>query len=105
MKQYPPDKIRNIGVIGSGTSGKTSLCEALLFAAGAITRQGSITEGTTASDYDPEEIKRQISIHSTLLPFEYKDHKINLIDTPGYPDRHNCCRFRYHSYPQQVLIR
>jgi len=86
MKLYPPDKIRNIGVIGSGSSGKTSLCEALLFKAGAINRQGSSGDGNTASDYDPEEIKRGISIHSTLLPFEWKDHKINLIDTPGYID-------------------
>lgn len=86
MKQYPPEKIRNVGIIGSGTSGKTSLSEALLSKAGTLTRQGSITEGNTASDYDPEEIKRQISIHATLLPFEWKDTKINLIDTPGYID-------------------
>ena len=86
MKQYPPDKIRNVGIIGSGTTGKTSLSEALLFKAGIINRQGSITDGTTVSDYDPEEIRRQVSIHSTLLPFEWKEHKINLIDTPGYID-------------------
>ena len=86
MKQYPPDKIRNIAVIGSGTSGKTSLCESILFKAGAINRQGAVTEGTTTSDYDPEEIKRNISIHSTLLPLEWKDCKINLIDTPGFID-------------------
>jgi elongation factor G len=86
MKQYLPDKIRNVGIIGSGTSGKTSLSEALLFKAGTINRQGSVTEGNTTSDYDPEEIKRGISIHSTLLPFEWKDTKINLIDTPGYID-------------------
>jgi len=86
MKQYPPEKIRNVAIIGSGSSGKTSLAEALLFKAGAIQRQGAVTEGTTASDYDPEEIKRNISIHSTLLPFEWKDCKINLIDTPGFID-------------------
>lgn len=86
MKQYPPDKIRNIAVIGSGTSGKTSLCESILFKAGTINRQGTVIEGTTASDYDPEEIKRNISIHSTLLPLEWKDCKINLIDTPGFID-------------------
>lgn len=86
MKQYPPEKIRNVAIIGSGSSGKTSLAEALLFKAGATNRQGAVTEGTTASDYDPEEIKRNISIHSTLLPFEWKDCKINLIDTPGFID-------------------
>ncbi|MFH1826785.1 MAG: elongation factor G [bacterium] len=86
MKQYPPDKIRNIAVIGSGASGKTSLCEAILLKAGAINRAGTIKDGNTQSDYDPEEIKRQISIHSTLLPFEWNETKINLIDTPGYID-------------------
>lgn len=86
MKHYPPEKIRNVAIIGSGTSGKTSLSEALLFKAGATTRQGSISEGNTVSDYDPEEIRRGISIHASLLPFEWKDHKINLIDTPGYVD-------------------
>jgi elongation factor G len=86
MKQFPPEKIRNVGVIGSGAVGKTTLCEALLFKSGTINRQGTIAEGNTASDYDPEEIKRQISTHATLLPFVWNDHKINLIDTPGYID-------------------
>lgn len=86
MKEYSPDKIRNVGVIGSGTTGKTSLSEALLFKSGTINRQGKTTEGNTTSDYDPEEIKRGISIHSTLLPLEWKEHKINLIDTPGFID-------------------
>ncbi|MEA3494236.1 MAG: elongation factor G [Candidatus Margulisiibacteriota bacterium] len=86
MKQYSPDKIRNVGIIGSGTSGKTSLSEALLFKDGIINRPGNINEGNTTSDYGPEEIKRQISIHSSLLPFEWKNTKINLIDTPGYID-------------------
>ena len=86
MKQYPPEKIRNVGVVGSGSVGKTSLCEALLFKAGVIPRQGKVLDGNTVSDYDPEEIKRGISIHSALLPFEHKDHAINLIDTPGYID-------------------
>ena len=86
MKEYPPEKIRNVAVIGSGTVGKTSLCEALLFKSGAIARQGSVNEGNTVSDFDPEELKRKISIHATLLPFIWKEHKINLIDTPGYID-------------------
>ena len=86
MREFPPEKIRNIAVIGSGSTGKTSLCEALLYQAGVVSRQGSISDGNTTSDYDPEEIKRGISLHSTLLPFEWQDHKINLIDTPGYID-------------------
>jgi len=86
MREYTPEKIRNVGVIGSGSTGKTSLCESLLFKSNTINRQGNIKDGNTASDYDPEEILRQVSIHSTLLPLEWKDHKINLIDTPGYID-------------------
>ncbi|KPJ69863.1 elongation factor G [candidate division WOR-1 bacterium DG_54_3] len=86
MKQYPPEKIRNVGIIGSGATGKTTLSEALLFKSGTANRQGNISDGNTVSDYDPEEIRRGISIHSTLLPFEWKEHKINLIDTPGYID-------------------
>ncbi|MDD5382384.1 MAG: elongation factor G, partial [Candidatus Margulisbacteria bacterium] len=86
MKQFPPEKIRNVGIIGSGAAGKTSLSEALLYKSGVIPRQGTISEGTTASDYDSEEIKRGISLHATLLPFEWQEHKINLIDTPGYID-------------------
>ena len=86
MKTYPPERIRNVAVIGSGGSGKTTLAEALLYKSGAIPRQGRIEDGNTTGDFDPEEIKRKISIHSSLLPLEYEDHKINLIDTPGYID-------------------
>jgi elongation factor G len=86
MKSYPPDKIRNVAIIGSGGTGKTSLAEAILFKTGAIPRLGKIPEGNTISDFDPEEIKRQISIHDSLLPVEWKGDKINFIDTPGYVD-------------------
>ena len=86
MKNYPPDRIRNLAVIGSGGTGKTTLCEALLFKSGATTRMGKVDDGNSASDYDSEEIKRKISIYSSLLPLEWKDTKINLIDTPGYID-------------------
>ncbi|MFH1617477.1 MAG: elongation factor G [Candidatus Margulisiibacteriota bacterium] len=86
MREYTTDKIRNVGVLGHGGAGKTSLMEALLFDAGVITRMGSTTSGNTVSDFDPEEIKRQISIHATLLPVETNDIKINFIDTPGYAD-------------------
>ncbi|MBI5078667.1 elongation factor G [Candidatus Saganbacteria bacterium] len=84
MKAYPPEKIRNVAVIGSGGAGKTTLSEALLYKSGAIPRMGKIDEGSTVSDYEGEEIKRKISLRASLLPLEWKDHKINLIDSPGY---------------------
>ncbi len=86
MKQYSPDKIKNTALIGHAGSGKTSISEAFLYAAKATTRLGKTEDGSTVSDFDPEEIKRKISIRATVLPFEYKEHKINLIDTPGYSD-------------------
>jgi elongation factor G len=86
MKIYSTEKIRNVALVGHGGSGKTTLTEALLFAAGAITRQGRVEDGNTTSDYDPDEIKRRISINTTLEPCEWQDHKINFLDTPGYAD-------------------
>ncbi|HVN67829.1 MAG TPA: GTP-binding protein, partial [Candidatus Sulfotelmatobacter sp.] len=86
MKAYLADRIHNVAVIGSGGTGKTSLCEALLFKANAIARLGKVDDGNSTGDYDPEEIKRKISIHSALLPLEWEDHKVNLIDTPGFID-------------------
>ncbi|MDI3533744.1 MAG: elongation factor [Thermosediminibacterales bacterium] len=86
MKKYATEKLRNIGLIGHGGSGKTSLAEAMLFSAGVIDRLGKIEEGNTTMDHDPQEIKRQISINTSLAPCEWKDHKINIIDTPGYFD-------------------
>ncbi len=86
MKQYATDKIRNLVLLGHGGTGKTSLAEAALFVSGAIGRLGHVEEGTTASDFDPDEIKRKISINTALLPVEWRDHKINLIDAPGYAD-------------------
>ncbi|MBN3032987.1 MAG: elongation factor G [Candidatus Saganbacteria bacterium] len=86
MKTYPPERIRNVVLIGAGGSGKTTLAEALLYKSGAIPRQGRVEDGNTTADYYPEEIKRKISLHAALLPLEYEDHKINLIDTPGYLD-------------------
>jgi elongation factor G len=68
MKQYPPEKIRNIVLLSHSGAGKTTLSEALLFNAGALSRLGKIEAGTTASDYDPDEIKRHISINPSLLP-------------------------------------
>jgi len=81
-----PDKIRNVALLSHSGSGKTSLLEAMLFDAGAITRIGNVGDGTTASDYDPDEIKHRISINVTVLPLNWKSNKVNVIDTPGYPD-------------------
>ena len=86
MKSYPIDKIRNVALLGHGGTGKSSLAEAMLFGAGAISRMGRVDDGSSASDYDPDEVQRQMSINASVLPCEWKDTKINLIDTPGYPD-------------------
>ena len=86
MKDYTPDHIRNVGLIGHGGSGKTSFSEAMLFSAGSTTRLGKVEEGNTVSDYHPDEIERQISINTSLLLCEWKSTKINVLDTPGYTD-------------------
>ena len=86
MKQYPADRIRTVGVFGHGSAGKTSLVEALLFDARATTRLGRVDEGNTVTDFDPDEIKRRISVTAAIAPVEWRDTKINLIDTPGYAD-------------------
>ena len=78
--------IRNLAVVGHAGSGKTTLVEGILFAAGAINRRGTITEGTTASDYHPDEIARKHSINTSLLSFTSSTTKVNLLDTPGYSD-------------------
>lgn len=86
LKQYPAGAIRNVGLFGHGGAGKTSLAEALLFDAAAISRLGRVEDGTTASDFDPDEIKRGVSVSTSVLPVEWRDHKINLLDTPGFVD-------------------
>ena len=86
MEQFGLDKIRNVVLLSHSGAGKTSAAEAMLFTAGAITRLGKVSEGTTTSDYDPDEIKRQISINLSILPCPWQGVKINLIDTPGYSD-------------------
>lgn len=86
MKEYGTESIRNIALIGHGGSGKTSLSEVLLYTAGETNRIGSIAEGNTISDYSPNEIEKQISISSSLLHLEWKNKKLNFIDTPGYTD-------------------
>jgi elongation factor G len=84
MKVYEVSEIRNVGVIGHGAAGKTSLASALLFDSGAVNRLGKVEQGNTVTDYDDEEIHRKVSISSSLCFFEWNKRKINLIDTPGY---------------------
>jgi elongation factor G len=86
MKSFPPAKIRNVALVGHGGAGKTTLTEALLLCAGVINRKGRVEDGTTTADFDPEEVKRGISVSVSLAPFEWEDHKINLLDSPGYAD-------------------
>jgi len=86
MKQFQPQAIRNVVLMSHSGAGKTSLAESMLFTTGAISRLGKVDAGSTTSDYDPDEVKRQISINLTLLPCQWRETKINLIDTPGYSD-------------------
>lgn len=86
MKEYTTEFLRNIALISHGGAGKTMLAEAFLHGTGATTRLGKIEDGTTVSDYDDEEHRRNISIYTSVIPLEYKDRKINILDTPGYTD-------------------
>lgn len=86
MKIYQAENIRNVALISHVGSGKTSLIDAALYDSGAVTRQGKVDEGNSVADYDPDEIKRRMSLNVKALPVEWKDHKINFIDTPGYAD-------------------
>jgi len=86
VHHFESDKIRNVVLLAHSGAGKTSLAEAMLFDSGAITRLGNVNDGTTTSDHESDEIKRQISINLSVLPCQWKDTKLNIIDTPGYPD-------------------
>ena len=86
MAKYSTDRIRNVAVLGHGGSGKTTLTEALLFKTGVTTRIGRVEDGTTVADWEPEEQRRGLSINLSVIPIEYENLKINLIDTPGYLD-------------------
>ena len=86
MQVYQTGDIRNIGIAGHSGSGKTSLLETMLFNSGFTTRLGKVEDGSTVTDYLPEEIKRQVTISASLAPVEWAETKLNMIDTPGYAD-------------------
>jgi len=86
MKEYTTEFIRNIALVSHSSAGKTMLAEAFLHFTGATTRLGRIEDGSTISDFEEEEIRREISLSTGVIPVEFKDHKINFLDTPGYTD-------------------
>lgn len=83
MREYQSDKLRNVALVGHQGCGKTSLVEALLYNTGAINRMGRIEDGTTVSDWDEDEKLRKVSLSTSLIPLEYNDHKVNVLDAPG----------------------
>jgi elongation factor G len=86
MKEYTTEKLRNVALVGHQGAGKTTLVEALLYNTGAVNRFGKVEEGSTASDWDEDEKARGISLSTSLIPLEFQDHKINVLDAPGYTD-------------------
>ena len=86
MNVYTTEKIRNVVLLGHSGCGKTSLVEAMAYLAGQATRMGTVADGSTISDFDKEEIKRQFSIHTSVVPIEWDNVKINILDTPGFFD-------------------
>ena len=86
MKVYPTEKIRNIALVGHGGTGKTSMAEAMLYYTGASKRLGKVDDGNSVSDYLPEEVRKKFTIGTAVIPCEYREHKINILDTPGYAD-------------------
>ena len=86
MKVYKAEDIRNIAIVGHGGHGKTTFTEAVLYNSGVLERMGKVEDGNTVSDYDPEEIKRKISIGLSVVPVEHDKYKLNLIDAPGFFD-------------------
>ena len=86
LKNYNTEQIRNIGILGHGGVGKTSLVEAMLFNTEVINRLGRVEDGTTVADYHPEEAQRQSTVHTSLVPVEAAGVKLNFLDTPGFSD-------------------
>ena len=85
MKNYASNRVRNVVLLGHSGSGKTTYAEAALYYSGATKRFGKVEDGNTVSDYDQDEIKKGFSLSTSLIPIEWKDVKINVIDTPGHP--------------------
>jgi elongation factor G len=86
VKAFPPEKIRNVALVGHGGAGKTTLAEALAYRAGAVSRPGRVEDCNTIADFEPEEHKHRMSISTSLVPLEWDGFKINLLDCPGYAD-------------------
>ncbi|MFZ5912485.1 MAG: elongation factor G [Chloroflexota bacterium] len=86
MKEYTTEFLRNVALVSHGGAGKTMLAEAFLHFSGATTRLGKVEDGTSVSDHDEEEIRRKISIYTSVIPVEHRDHKVNVLDAPGYTD-------------------
>ena len=113
---YSVQNIRNVCLLGHSGSGKTALAESLIYITGAIDRMGRVADGNTVCDYDPEEVKRQISISTAVAPLEYKGCRINVLDTPGAFDfsgevmealrrRRDCllCQGRHFRWPGEGM--
>ncbi len=86
MASYTTAQLRNVVLIGHSSSGKTTLAESMVFNTGATSRRGRVEDGTTVADWDDEEIRRRISVGTSVVPCEHKGHKINVLDTPGFID-------------------
>jgi elongation factor G len=104
MKDYAPDKIRNVALVGHGSSGKTSLTSAVLFDFGATGRLTNVDKGNTVTDYEPEEIERKISINSAVCLVEADDHKLNIVDTPGYSNFLSDTRAALHAVDGAAVL-
>ena len=104
MREYESGKIRNVVLVGHSGSGKTSLTEAFLYATGATTRHGKVLDGTTVSDFEDEEKRRQISLSTSVIPVEFLDHKLNLLDTPGFTDFQGEVRSAMHVAEAAIVV-
>jgi len=104
LKSYPTERIRNVVLVGHGHTGKTTLAESLLFAAGALNRPGRVEDGNTVTDFDPDEVSKLVSINLSLAPFEWQDHKVNLIDAPGYADFFGDAEAAMHAADAAIIV-